>query len=203
MNMRQIIAFNRVSADGYFAGENGSLDWVIPDEQIDREAAQSAERGSNDTILFGRRTYDMFESFWPKALDDAGKIAANPHDNRPSEAMGAMAIFINNAGKIVFSKTKKAVTWKNSRLVREFNPREIEDLKKQPGKDILIFGSSSIVSQLTEHRLIDEYRFIVGPVLLGRGRLLIHDVPTSVKLDLLEAKTYASGNVMMRYAHAM
>ena len=86
------------------------------------------------------------------------------------------------------------------RLIRAFDPREVEAMKKQPGPDMLIFGSGSIASQLTEHGLIDEYRFVVGPVLLGRGRPLISGVPKSSRLDLLEAKTYPSGNVMLRYA---
>ncbi len=113
-----------------------------------------------------------------------------------------MATFLNEVPKLVFSRTLKEVTWKNSRLLHEFDPREIEAMKKQPGKDMIIFGSGSIVSQLTEHGLIDEYRFVVNPILLGNGRPLVSGVPKSLQLNLLESKAYRSGNVMLRYAPA-
>ena len=111
-----------------------------------------------------------------------------------------MAAWINEATKLVFSRTRQAVTWKNSRLIHELDPREIERLKQQPGKDMMIFGSGTIASLLTQHGLVDEYQFIVGPVLLGSGRPLLGDVSTPTKLKLLEAKEFASGNVRLRYA---
>ena len=196
--MRRIMAFNRVTADGYFTSPDGKLDWVVPEPQIDKEAGEGMS--GQGAILFGRRTYEMFQAFWPHALEDPG-TAPDPHmPGRRSPEIRAMAVWINEAAKIVFSKTLEDVTWKNSRLLRAFDPREIEAMKKQPGPDMIIFGSGSIASQLTEHGLIDEYRFVVGPVLLGSGRPLISGVPRSWRLDLLEAKTYPSGNVMLRYA---
>ena len=111
-----------------------------------------------------------------------------------------MAGWINQATKLVVSKTRKDVTWKNSRLLHDLDPGEIEALKKQPGKDIMIFGSGSVVAQLTQHGLIDEYQFVVAPILLGSGRQLLDWVPKSSRLDLLDAKKYPSGNVMLRYA---
>jgi dihydrofolate reductase len=111
-----------------------------------------------------------------------------------------MAAWINEATKLVFSRTLKDVKWRNSRLVHEFDPREIEALKRQPGKNIIVFGSGSIVSQLTEHGLIDEYQFVVTPIILGGGRQLLNGVSKSLKLDLLEAKGHQSGNVVLRYA---
>lgn len=196
--MRRIVAFNRVTADGYFTSPDGKLDWVVPEPQIDKEAGEGMS--GQGAILFGRRTYEMFQAFWPHALEDPG-TAPDPHmPGRRSPEIRAMAVWINEAAKVVFSKTLEDVTWKNTRLLHAFDPREVEAMKKQPGPDMLIFGSGSIASQLTEHGLIDEYRFVVGPVLLGRGRPLISGVPKSSRLDLLEAKTYPSGNVMLRYA---
>lgn len=196
--MRRIVAFNRVSADGYFAAADGGLGWVVPEPELDRSAADNL--GGADTILFGRRTYEMFESFWPHAVGDSD-TARDPHaPGRVSPEMRALGIWINEATKIVFSRTRQDVTWRNSRLRPEFDPREIEALKGEPGKDIMIFGSGSIVSLLTRHGLIDEYRFVVGPVLLGSGRPLVGGVPESLRLDLLEAKAYPSGNVVLRYA---
>lgn len=197
---RQILMFNRVTADGYFAAPDGSLQWTVPDAEMDQEATGGMP--GTDTVLFGRRTYELFEQFWPRAAEEP-ETAQDPHDpKRRSPEIRAMAIFFNQVTKLVFSRTLKEVTWKNTRLLHEFDPREIEAMKKQPGKDMIIFGSGSIVSQLTEHGLIDDYRFVVNPILLGNGRELVSGVSKSLKLKLLEQKAYRSGNVMLRYAPA-
>jgi len=102
--------------------------------------------------------------------------------------------------KLVFSRTLPAATWRNSRVLRELDPRAIETMKGQPGRDMIIFGSGSIVSQLTEHRLIDEYQLAVCPVFVPGGRRLLSGVSTNPRLELLEAKRYGSGDVLLRYA---
>jgi len=94
----------------------------------------------------------------------------------------------------------KDVTWRNSRVLRELDPREIEIMKGQPGKDLIVFGSGSIVSQLTQHGLIDEYQFVVCPIVLGSGQPLVRGVSKGLRLDLLEAKELPSGDVILRYA---
>jgi len=193
--------FNRVTADGFFADRDGSIDWVVQDEALDHEAAEasSASTGSG-TLLFGRRTYDFFEGFWRQFDDEGSEAVPNPHrPEQSSQEQRAMANFINDATKVVFSRTRDDVTWRNSRLLRDLDPHEIEAMKSEPGTDILVFGSGSIVSQLTEHGLIDEYRLVVNPVLIGSGKSLFDDVSASVRLDLLEAKAYPAGNVMLRY----
>ena len=141
----------------------------------------------------------MFESYWPTVADDSA-TAPDPHGGGESPETRAMAEFINGATKLVFSTTRQEVTWRNSRLLHELDPAEIEALKNEPGTDMLVFGSGSIVSQLTEHELIDEYRLVVGPILLGQGRPLFAGLSKSLRLDLLEATPYPSGNVMLRYA---
>ena len=192
--------FNRVSADGYFAAPDGNLNWVVPDAALDKDNASGD--GNTDTILFGRRTYDMFEQFWPKVRDDA-PAPPDPHSSMPaSPEVRKFAKMINEATKVVFSTTRKDVTWKNSELRREFNPADVAAMKQQPGNDMIIFGSGSIVSQLTEHGLIDEYQFVISPLLLGTGKQLITNVPKSLKLELLETKQYPSGNVTLRYGRS-
>jgi dihydrofolate reductase len=198
MSKRKIVAFDRVSADGYFAASDGNLNWVVPDDAIDQ--AGVAGMASTDTMLFGRRTYEQFESFWPRVASDS-PVAPDPHaQRRTSSALGAMAKWINEKTKIVFSTTRKEVTWNGSRLLGELDPRRIEDLKNESGKDMIIFGSGSLVSQLTEHGLIDEYMFVVCPVLLGSGKSLIRDVSKIVRLDLVDCTKFDSGNVVFRYA---
>ncbi|HZJ56361.1 MAG TPA: dihydrofolate reductase family protein [Myxococcaceae bacterium] len=195
--MRRIIVFNRVSADGYFASADGNLDWAVPDEELEQMGAGSLEGA--DMMLFGRRTYEMFESFWPKAVTEAS-TAPDPHGKgRQSAEARAMGTWINAATKWVFSRTRKEVTWNNSHLRREIDPREIEALKRGPGKDIMIFGSGSIVSRLTELGLIDAYDLIVNPVFLGGGRPLIAGLSGSRRLALIETRPFRSGNVLLHY----
>jgi dihydrofolate reductase len=193
--MPKIVMFNRVSADGYFADERGGLDWTVPDDQLDQEAASGMPQ--TGAMLFGRKTYDIFESFWPHAADE------DPHaPGRRNAAIKKMAEWINAAPKIVFSKSKQQVTWNNSRLLHTFDPEEVRKLKADSAKDMMIFGSGSIVSLLSQHHLIDEYRFVVGPQLLGKGRQMLRDMPESLRLDLREVKQYHSGNVLLCYAPA-
>jgi dihydrofolate reductase len=196
--MRRIVVFDHVTADGYFAAPDGNLEWVVQDEEVAKGGVEGMS--GTDTILFGRRTYELFEGFWPHAVDDS-PTAPDPHGaGRRSPEMRAMAIWLNETTKLVFSRTLKGVTWRNSRLLHELDPREIEAMKRQSGKDMIVFGSGSIVSQLTQHGLIDEYQFVVSPILLGSGRPLLSGLSKSSRLDLLEAKEHQSGNVMLRYA---
>ena len=199
--MRRIVMFNWLTADGYFSGLDGSLNWVVPAE----EQAQAAAEGISgvDTVLFGRRTYERFEAFWRHALDDVSATVPDPHrPGQRSREHRVIAAGLNEMTKLVFSRTLKDVTWRNSRLVHDLDPREIETMKKQPGKDMIVFGSGSIVSQLTQHGLIDEYQFCVCPIFLGSGRPLLGEVSKSVRLDLLEARAYRSGDVLLRYARS-
>ena len=194
---RKIVVFDRISADGYFSAANGALDWAVPDADLDKGAA--GKLGDSDTMLFGRRTYDMFESFWPHVLKDPA-TAPDPHSpGRHTPEMRALAVWINAAKKIVFSTTRKEATWTNSELRRDIVPREIEALKSQPGKTIMLFGSGTVASRLSELGLIDEYQFVVCPVLLGGGRPLVSGMSRRLSLELLEARPFTSGNVMLRF----
>jgi dihydrofolate reductase len=195
---RKIVVFDRISADGYFSAADGALDWVVPDADLDKGAA--GKLGDSDTMLFGRRTYDMFESFWPHVLKDPA-TAPDPHNpGRHTPEMRSLAEWINAAKKIVFSTTRREVSWTNSELRREIVPREIEALKAQPGKTIMLFGSGSVVSRLSELGVIDEYQLVVCPVLLGGGRSLVSGMAGRMSLELLEARPFPSGNVMLRFA---
>ncbi len=197
-DMRRIVMFNNVSADGYFAGPDGDLNWVVPDPDIDKAAMSGSD--NFDTVLFGRRTYELFASFWPHALDNASPSRDPQHIPRElTPEIRAMATFLNDSVKLVFSRTLGNLTWKNSRLMGELDPSEVEKLKRGPGGDMLIFGSGTIVTRLTEHKLIDEYQFIVRPILLGAGRPLLGGVSTNLALRLEEARGFPSGSVMLRY----
>ncbi|HEY7185365.1 MAG TPA: dihydrofolate reductase family protein [Vicinamibacterales bacterium] len=198
--MRRIVVFDWLTADGHFAAANGSLDWVVPDPEQVHAAVDEIPRF--DTLLFGRKTFELFQGFWRGAVDEA-RTAPDPH--RPGHRTrehGAIGIWLNEAIKIVFSKTLKDVTWKNARVLHHLDAREIERLKRQNGKDMMVFGSASIVSQLARHNLIDEYHLVVCPVLIGGGRPLLDGLSRHLTLNLLEARTYGSGDVVLRYSAA-
>jgi dihydrofolate reductase len=198
VSMRRIVMFNWVTADGYFAGPSGDLDWVVPEEEQAKMAAKDIS--GFDTVLLGRRTYEMFEAFWGQVVvDDSGTVPDPHHPGRRSPEHGTIAIALNNMTKLVFSKTLDRLKWKNSRLLHELDPRAVRSMKEQPGRNLVVFGSGSVVSQLTEHGLIDEYQFVVCPVLLGSGRQLLSGVSKRLTLNLLEARAFRSGDVMLRY----
>ncbi len=195
--MRRIIAFNHVSVDGYFADNNGGLDWVVPEDALDDHAL--ANMADADTILFGRKTYEMFEHYWPKAAADP-QGAADPHGaGQRSPALRRIAAWIDEATKVVFSKSRHEVAWRHSRLVPQFSVGEIEALKRGPGKSMMVFGSGTLASALTEHGLIDEYQFAVAPVILGEGRALIGGVRVHHAVACVESRPLPKGTVLMRY----
>jgi dihydrofolate reductase len=155
--MRKIIMFENVSLDGYFAGPNGEIDWFVahPGNQEDNGFAIDSIK-STDTLLFGRVTYELMASYWPTA--DAMK-------NSP-----ILAERMNNLPKIVFSRTLDNVKWQNTSLVKDNIEGEIEKMKNQSGKNMAILGSGSIVSSFGQRGLIDEYSFMVNPIILGDGQ---------------------------------
>ncbi|HKZ08993.1 MAG TPA: dihydrofolate reductase family protein [Methylomirabilota bacterium] len=196
--MRRILAFEWLTTDGYFAASDGSLSWVVPDDEQARAAADGMPAA--DTVLFGRRTYEVFEGFWRKVPRDS-PTAPDPHrPGQQSREHRAIAAWMHEATKLVFSRTLPDVTWHNARLIRELDMEELVAMKQRPGKDMLIFGSGSIVSQLTRHALVDEYQFVVCPVFLGAGLRLLEGLSKRVRLELRDVRKYPSGDVSLRYA---
>ncbi|HWQ19939.1 MAG TPA: dihydrofolate reductase family protein [Methanotrichaceae archaeon] len=186
--MRKITVFENVSLDGYFAGPNGEIDWFVAEPggqaELDEFAADSIK--STEMLLFGRVTYELMASYWSTA--DAMK--SNP----------VVAERMNNLPKIVFSRTLDDVKWQNTRLVKGNIEEEIKKMKCQPGGNMAIMGSGSIVSALAQLGLIDEYSIMVNPVVLGAGRSVFQGVRDRLHLKLLETRTFKnSGNVLLSY----
>ncbi|HEY0250676.1 MAG TPA: dihydrofolate reductase family protein [Kofleriaceae bacterium] len=189
--MRRIHMFQRVSADGYFSDPHGSIEWVTQDPDLDAEARTSMPEA--DAMMFGKTTYVGFKSFWPTATNAA------PHGPpRTSDAIAAMGTWINSMTKYVFSHSYKDDSWANTQLLGAFDPEKVEAIKRGPGKAIMIFGSGAITSLLTKHGLVDDYTFVLSPIVLGQGAHPIRDAGR-VDLELVEAKTFATGNVRLRY----
>ncbi len=179
--MRRIIVSNMVSLDGYIAGPNGEIDWFVWDKELEKFTIEMM--GTVDTILFGRVTYDMMARYWP---------TDRTNDPYIKERM-------NNLPKIVFSRTLGKVEWNNSTLAKDIDPERIMRMKRMAGKNIVVFGSGSIVSELAALGLIDEYRIIVNPVLLGSGISMFRGLGERQRLKLLDAWQLGSGVAMLTY----
>jgi dihydrofolate reductase len=182
-DMRKVIVSNLISLDGFIAGPKGEIDWFGWDKEL--ESYSKEQLGSMGTILFGRVTYELMAGYWPTATADTiDQIIINAMNNLP---------------KVVFSKTLYKVEWNNSRLVKDDIEGEVAGLKRGPGKDIVIYGSGSIVSALAQAGLIDEYRIFVNPVVLGSGKPQFGDINDRINLKLLSTKTFGNGLVLLCY----
>ena len=187
--MRKIIVSMRVTLDGFIAGLHGEMDWM--EEFFDEALAnyESELQKTVDTTLFGRVTYQGFESYWPKvALDPASP-----------KGMVEYAQHLNAMRKMVFSKTLARAEWNNSVLEHEIVPEEITHMKQGPGRDMVIYGSASVVQILTNLGLIDQYQLLVHPVVLGSGKPLFQNILHKVNLKLVSTKTHPSGVVLLSY----
>lgn len=184
--MRKLFLFNFISLDGYFEGPNRELDWHNVDEEFNDFAIKQLD--SIDLILFGRITYEMMASYWPtdSAIKDDPAVAGR----------------MNSIRKIVFSKTLPDANWNNTTLIKDNVPDEIAKLKNQPGKDIAIFGSVGLALTLLPDKLIDEFRIMVNPVVLGKGKPMFDSITERLHLKLTDTKIFKSGNVLLYYIPA-
>ena len=189
--MRKIIAAQVVSVDGFIEGPNGELDWVDSWEDTFDLLPQI------DTCIFGGGMYPGYELYW-------GAILANPEGILPftgkiaTEGEIAYARFAAGTPHIVLTKTLCNVAWKNTRIVRDVD--EIRRLKHQPGKDMHAVGGATLVGSLMNESLIDEFRLVVHPIVLGGGKALFKDVKQRRALTLHDVKTLESGLVRLTYS---
>ena len=181
--MRKVIFFMLISLDGYFEGRNHAIDWHNVDAEFQQFSL--AQLDSAGLLLFGRVTYELMAGFWPTA-------AAARDDPLTAAAM-------NRLPKVVFSRTLDHASWQHTRLVKENILEEVRRLKDEPGKDIFIFGSSDLSVALLQHGLIDEFRLLVNPLVLGAGTALFHGIQENLHLQLLQTQTFKNGNVLLVY----
>ncbi len=181
--MRKVIFFMLISLDGFYEGPNHDLNWHHVDEEFNKFAI--AQLNAVDTLLFGRVTYEMMASYWPTS-------AAVTDDPIVAKKM-------NSLPKIVFSKTLSRVDWQNTKLIKNNVVEEILKLKQQTGRDLIILGSSDLAVTFIEHDLIDEYRIMINPVVLGGGKTLFNGINDKLNLKLISTKTFSSGNFLVYY----
>lgn len=180
--MRKLIAAINITLDGFCDHTSG-----IPDAELHQHYTDLLR--SADTILYGRVTYQLMESYWPA-------IVQNPTGEKETDDF---ALSIDAITKVVFSHKLKALPWKNSRLATRDLKSEILQLKQQPGKDFFV-GSPGLIAQATNLHLVDEFQLCIHPVVAGSGLRLFKDVPEMFQLKLLKTKPFASGAVIHYYA---
>jgi dihydrofolate reductase len=181
--MRKLFWQMSVTLDGFMEGPNRELDHTAGVEDADFDRYATEMLNSIDAMLLGRRTYQLFEGYWPSAT-------------------GPDAERINELAKVVFSRTLEKVEWNNSRLVRDNIAEEVSRLKEEPGKDLALFGSADLASTLIGEGLIDEYRIFVTSFVLGGGTPMFKGISDGMALKLLNATTWSSGTVALFYENA-
>jgi dihydrofolate reductase len=182
--VRKLIVFNQVSLDGYFVDAGGDMSWAHNDDpEWNAFASENASGGGE--LVFGRITYEMMASFWPTP--------------QAMQRMPAVAKGMNESPKIVFSRTLDEASWNNTRLIKGDIAARMRKLKEETGPGMAILGSGSIVSQLAQAGLIDEYQIVTNPIVLGGGRTMFEGVKEKLHLKLIDSRTFKNGNVLLRY----
>jgi dihydrofolate reductase len=182
--MRKLIAFESLSLDGYFTDANGDMSWAHR-EDPEWNAFTSSNASGEGALFFGRVTYEMMASFWPTPA--------------AMEMLPVVAEGMNQMQKFVVSRTLREATWSNTTLLHGDLVAEVRRLKASPGPDLAILGSGSIVSQLTEARLIDEYQLVTCPIILGSGRPLFESVTERIAVVHVSTRAFGNGNVVSYY----
>ena len=176
-----------VSLDGYFEAPGHDLSWHHVDEEFNNFAI--AQLKEADTILFGRRTYELMESYWPtkQGLEDDPEVAH----------------LMNETLKIVVSQNLKNVKeteiWKHVRLINGNVRDEITRLKEEKGRDIILMASSNLCVSLLEWGLLDEIRVMINPIVIGKGTPLFQGLKNKVNFQLTNSRNFANGNVLLTY----
>jgi dihydrofolate reductase len=181
--MRKVVVSEFVSLDGVIEDPR----WTFRFMSEEREDFKFDELSASDALLLGRVTYEGFAAAWPRMAESAGEYAE----------------MMNGYPKYVVSTTlEEPLEWNNSTLIKGNVAEEVLRLRQQPGKDILIFGSGVLVNTLMQHDLIDEYRLMVFPILVGSGQRLFGDGSETKVLRLIETKTLGFGVVVLSYGPA-
>src|SRR5688572_19277517 len=185
--MRQLRAFTSISLDGCFTDARNDMSWAH--KQDDEWNAFTSSNASGDgALLFGRVTYEMMKAFWPTP--------------QAALMMPEVARAMNAMPKYVVSRTLDAADWQNTAVLKGDAVASVKALKAQAGPDLVILGSGSLVSALTEARLIDGYQLVIVPVVLGKGRTPFETVGNRPTLTLTRTKSFTNGNVVLWYEPA-
>lgn len=186
--MRKLKLQVQITVDGYVAGPNGEMEWMNFTQDDALEAHINALTDSSDTILLGRKMTDGFVNYWTDVVT-----------NHPESREFAFANKMVDTPKVVFTKTLTQSPWANTVLATGDLVDEITNLKKQDGKDIIVYGGATFVSALIKHRLIDEYHLFVNPTAIGTGMSIFSQLDQNLPLTLVKATPFACGEVVLQY----
>jgi len=187
--LKKLIVSNWISLDGYIAGPGGALDWILGDGRLAQYETELMQQV--DTTLFGRTTYEQLSGYW----------SAVPNNPQAMDWERPYAEMINAAHHVVISSKLKDASWGTSTVWRDINSATVETLKAGPGKSIVMFGSASVVQQLTKLGQVDEYHLLVHPVFLGGGTRLFAGLDERSKMKRVDVEAFDSGIVKMVYQH--
>jgi dihydrofolate reductase len=185
--MRRIISTVHISLDGFVSGPNGEMNWInVGAELFDHIGKRISQ---TDTVLYGRVTYEMMQSYWPSAGDEPG---ASKHDIEHSN-------WYNKASKIMLSRTMKGANFPNTKIISNNLMQEISKIKQSTGSEILVFGSPTATHSLIQQNLVDGYWLFVNPVILGKGIPLFTGITHKADLTLLSTRQFTSGVTELNY----
>jgi dihydrofolate reductase len=187
IKMRKLKLQVQLSVDGFVAGPNGEMDWMAWnwDDELKNHVNELTD--SIDCILLGRKMTDGFISYWTSVVADPGN---------PQYPFAKKMI---DTPKIVFSKTLTKSAWNNTLLANGDIAEEVSKLKKQNGKDIIVYGGSTFVSNLIKQNLIDEYHLFINPAAIGKGLSIFGGLNEKLNLKPVDSKTYECGVVALLY----
>lgn len=189
--MRKLIASSWITADGFIADPSGSIDWVMGDDEL--AAYETALIDEADTVMLGRVTFQQLASYWPQ-------VPANP-DAAPWEK--AYAEKINARSKVVVSRSLDDTAWNDSRIVRDVTLESVAAVKDGSDRSIVTFGSATLVQELSQLGLVDEYHLLVHPVLLGAGKSLFGPLEGRLRLERVRVEPFRSGVTLLVYKAAV
>lgn len=187
--MRKVVLFAHISLDGFAGDVNGGLGFLSYDQELQKYAGELVK--TVGAPLYGRTTYQLMEGYWPTVLGNSG---AGKHELEHAQ-------WVHDIPKVVFSTTLEGVSWNNTTLIKENITEEVNKLKQQPGKDLVIFGSPGLAKSFMKLGLIDEYKLTLHPIILGGGISLFDTNLTTSNLKLLASETLNSGVVTLHYAN--
>ena len=187
--MRKLKLQVQMTVDGFVAGPNGEMDWMIENDGDPAiEAYVNALTDTSDTILLGRNMTEEFVHYWTDVVN-----------NKPESPEFSFAQKMVNTPKVVFTKTMAASPWANTVLAKGDLTQEITRLKAQAGKDILVYGGAAFVSSLIKADLIDEFHLCINPVVIGSGMSIFTKLTDKQTLILVEATSFDCGTVVLHY----
>lgn len=181
------MVYNNVSLDGYFVDMKGDMSWAHKqDPEWSAFVAENAQGGS--VLLFGRVSYDLMAGYWPTQA--------------AMKNLPGVAKRMNSLPKVVFSRTMDKASWNNTKLIKGDLAGEVRKMKQEPGDPMVLMGSGSIIAQLTEERLIDEYQIVMNPIVLGKGRTMFDGIKERFPLKLTKSRAFGNGSVVLWYEPA-